>query len=101
MKGLAMTGSRYKLRDISSCIVALVVLLQTGFQTTMILERRAVLTRFEAGQEAAVKESGFQKSDLGKVIQGVLNLARDGNKNVLPVIAELKRSGLVTEQPRP
>jgi len=79
-------------------LIALVVLLQTGLQTKQMLDERASLDRIKAGQNDAVGSRAFQKSDLEKVVQATLNLARDGDTNVLPVIEQLKTLGVVKEE---
>jgi hypothetical protein len=89
------------LRAFSSCLVALVLLLETSFQTAQFLDQRANLANMKIGQDQAVMESSFQRSALEKLVQATLNLARDGDRNVLPVIEQLKKIGIVKERPKP
>lgn len=87
------------LRIIPLVLIALVVSLESGVQTWQLLRERASLDEITARQGEAVRNADFQRSDCEKLVQATINLARDGDTHVLPVIDQLKRLGVVTTTP--
>lgn len=86
---------------LSLSIVALVVFLETAFQTAQILHDRDALDRIRSEQEAPFGEVVHQQTNFEALVRGTLNLARDGDGNVLPVIEQMKRQGVLKETPNP
>jgi len=80
-------------------LVALVVFLQSVFQTAQLVRECVTLDQIKTGQNEAVRNADLERSDLETLVQATLNLARDGDKNVLPVIEQLRQLGIVASQP--
>jgi len=80
-------------------LVALVVFLQSVFQTGQLVRECVTLDQIKTGQNEAIRNADLERSDLETLVQATLNLARDGDKNVLPVIEQLRQLGIVASQP--
>jgi hypothetical protein len=87
------------LRVVPLILLALVVALESGVRTTELLRERTRLGEIRAGQDEAVKNADFRRSDFDKLVTATVNLANGGDANVRPVVEELKRLGAVSLNP--
>jgi hypothetical protein len=78
-------------------LLAVAMLLQSGLQTAQLLEEHTALEQLQAGQRDALRQADRRRSDFERLVTATLTLANAGNRNVLPVIAQLKQLGAVTE----
>ena len=86
-------------RIVPLVLLALVVALESGSRTLQLLRESASLDAIIAQQSEAFRNADFQRSDFEKLVQATINLAREGNTHVVPVIDHLKRLGVVTSTP--
>ncbi len=76
------------------CLVGLVVLLQTGFQTAEALRERRILDEVMTEQADRLRSSGEERATLEGLVNGTLKLADEGDKGAQGIVERMNLSRL-------
>lgn len=73
-------------RSIPAGVIALVVLLETGFQTMQFVDQRALLDQAWNSQRGPIVEVGSIPAEFSSIIGGTLALADHGHPGVQAIV---------------
>ena len=82
-------------------LVAVALLIWTGFQTTQLLRERKYLKAVLTEQSPTVEQSQKLRAQLDSIAKGTLQLADQGNSNAKIIVEELRRRGVTINPNNP
>jgi type II secretory pathway component PulL len=75
-------------------LIALAVLVWSGFQTFQLYQERASLANLRINQETTYQNAQKMRTQLDALAAGTQQLARSGNKNAQAVVNALQQRGI-------
>jgi hypothetical protein len=75
-------------------IIAIALVIWTGFQTTQLLRERKYLRAVLNDQSPTVEQSQKLRAQLDSIAKGTLELANRGNSNAKTIVEELRKRGI-------
>jgi hypothetical protein len=75
-------------------LIAVALVIWTGFQTTQLLRERRYLKTVLTGQSPTVEQSQKLRAQLDSIAKGTLQLANQGNSNAKIIVEELRKRGI-------
>ena len=75
-------------------LIAIALVIWTGFQTTQLLRERKYLKTVLTDQSPTVEQSQKLRGQLDSIAKGTLQLANQGNSNAKIIVEELRKRGV-------
>jgi hypothetical protein len=75
-------------------LIAIALLIWTGFQTTQLLRERKYLRAALNDQSPTVEQAQKLRGQLDSIAKGKLQLANQGNANAKIIVEELRKRGI-------
>ncbi len=82
-------------------LIAIALVIWTGFQTTQLLRERKYLNAVLNDQTPTVEQSQKLRAQLDSIAKGVLQLANQGNSNAKIIVEELRKRGITINPSNP
>jgi hypothetical protein len=75
-------------------LIAIALVIWTGFQTTQLWKERKYLKTVLDNQNPTVEQAQKLRAQLDSVAKGTLQLANQGNSNAKIIVEELRKKGI-------
>ena len=82
-------------------LIAIALVIWTGFQTTQLLRERKYLKAVLNDQSPTVEQSQKLRAQLDSIAKGTLQLANQGNSNAKTIVEELRKRGVTINPSNP
>ena len=85
-------------------LIAIALVIWTGFQTTQLLRERKYLKAVLTDQTPTVEQSEKLRAQLDSIAKGTLQLANQGNSSAKIIVEELRKRGVTInpgDSPKP
>lgn len=82
-------------------LIAIALVIWTGFQTTQLLRERKYLRAVLAEQSTTVDQSQKLRAQLDSIAKATLQLADQGNSNAKIIVQELRKRGVTINPSNP